>query len=165
MSIGEWKNNGFEIEVNRWDHEIFGKGGKGGLLNKKIIRMIRALLDERDHPKVQFDNSHIHSGTWGFRRFGRLLEISRTTIARQVQELEELAMVRSKEEFTTRQTQGRRHRIIQSTNIENFGGLLGENEPFMPIDNLTIKIDLKNLPKLLEWKEDDWDGFDLCRVV
>ena len=45
MSIATWKDGGFEIEVNRWDREIFGEGGKGGLLNKKLVRAIRLLLD------------------------------------------------------------------------------------------------------------------------
>lgn len=162
MNIGEWKNNGFEIEVNRWDHEIFGKGGKGGLLNKNIIQMIRALLDEGNHPKVQCDHSLIDCRTLDFSKFSGLLGVSRTTVERRIQELVELRLVTERLAGWARA--GRKTRIIQSTNIEGARDRWVKSTN-MPIDNLTIKIDLKNLPKLFEWKEDDWGGFDLCRVV
>ena len=151
MCIATWKDGGFEIEVDRWDHEIFGEGGKGGLLNKKLVRAIRLLLDYshfHDADKGSFVCCH----TMDFKTIDIVskstsIRHSRQTLSRQVRELEKLSIVHSelgvpygiRDTWTPHgEPAGRKGRMIESN----------------PINSLTIKIDMKNLPELIGRKKD-----------
>ncbi len=146
MSIGTWKDGGFEIEVSRWDHEIFGEGGKGGLLNKKLVRAIRLLLDYSNCHDAD-EGSFVYCHTLDFRDIGEVSHISRQTLSRRVRELENLTIVSGSAglPFWIRDNwrpylsdkPGRKGRFVESK----------------PINRLTIIIDMKNLPELLGRKK------------